>query len=126
MRERVLRIPLGLKFTEEELRAENTEYHIIAKLNDTLIGVLLLKPVGTNGILKMRQVAVDPEVQGKGIGSEMVKFSEDFARSKNFVRMELHARETAVPFYLREGYILTGQPFTEVGIPHRKMYKELV
>ena len=33
----------------------------------------------------------------------------------------LHARESAVPFYLALGYGLVGEPFEEVGIPHRKM-----
>jgi len=39
--------------------------------------------------------------------------------------MVLHAREAAIPFYLRLGYELEGEPFTEVGIPHRRMVKLL-
>jgi predicted GNAT family N-acyltransferase len=39
--------------------------------------------------------------------------------------MILHAREAAVPFYLKLGYALAGEPFEEVGIPHRAMEKTL-
>jgi predicted GNAT family N-acyltransferase len=39
--------------------------------------------------------------------------------------MILHARATAVPFYLRLGYTVVGEPFEEVGIPHRGMEKAL-
>jgi predicted GNAT family N-acyltransferase len=39
--------------------------------------------------------------------------------------MVLHARETAVPFYLKLGYEVVGGQFEEVGIPHFKMEKKL-
>jgi predicted GNAT family N-acyltransferase len=39
--------------------------------------------------------------------------------------MVLNARDTAIPFYLHLGYELVGEPFVEVGIPHRKMRKAL-
>ena len=40
--------------------------------------------------------------------------------------MTLHAREAAVPFYERLGYLSEGEPFDEVGLPHRAMRKRLV
>ena len=39
--------------------------------------------------------------------------------------LTLHARETAVAFYLRLGYRVVGEPFVEVTIPHRTMEKLL-
>jgi predicted GNAT family N-acyltransferase len=39
--------------------------------------------------------------------------------------MTLHARDTAVPFYLNLGYACVGEPFTEVGIGHQEMEKAL-
>jgi predicted GNAT family N-acyltransferase len=39
--------------------------------------------------------------------------------------IELHARETAVPFYLNLKYLAIGNQFFEVDIPHFKMTKEL-
>jgi predicted GNAT family N-acyltransferase len=74
----------------------------------------------------MRQVAVDFEYQNLGVGKKMVQFAEAFALQKGFESMVLHARETAVPFYLSAGYTILGEPFTEVGIPHKKMIKTLL
>lgn len=39
--------------------------------------------------------------------------------------IETHAREYAADFYLKLGYEITGDRFTEVGIPHRFMEKRL-
>ncbi|MDX1912177.1 MAG: GNAT family N-acetyltransferase, partial [Saprospiraceae bacterium] len=89
-----------------------------------IIGVLLLTPLINNEI-KMRQVAVAPELQGKGVGAALVNASEEEARRRGFEKMVLNARETAVPFYLRLGYKKIGERFEEVTIPHYKMEKTL-
>ena len=73
----------------------------------------------------MRQVAVEPDLQGQGIGAEMVRLSEQVGSEKGFTEMILHARDTAVAFYLRLGYEIVGEPFEEVTIPHREMRKPL-
>lgn len=124
LRYQILRKPLGLDFSEEQLAAEANDFHLAAYMGDKLVACLILTKVRDTEI-KMRQVAVAEEAQGRGIGKKLVKFSEDFAREKGFTLMTLHARETAVPFYLTMQYNIKGQPFTEVGLPHKKMYKLL-
>jgi predicted GNAT family N-acyltransferase len=89
-----------------------------------MIGYLNLTPY-TDGQVKMRQVAVAATEQGRGVGSAMVAYSEEVAREKGFSTMVLHARRTAVPFYLRLGYTQEGDEFEEVTIPHYRMYKML-
>jgi predicted GNAT family N-acyltransferase len=37
----------------------------------------------------------------------------------------MHARQTAVGFYQKLGYSITGEPFEEVTIPHYIMEKAL-
>jgi predicted GNAT family N-acyltransferase len=54
-----------------------------------------------------------------------VEASERVAIERGALRMTLHARQTAVPFYERLGYRVVGEPFIEVGIPHRAMEKSL-
>ena len=125
LRYKVLRAPLGLTYNPEDLAKEYLDFHIALYFEGALAGILLLKPSDEQGIIKMRQVAVDTELQGNGLGKQMVAFSEQFCRDKGFNTIELHARETAVPFYLSMQYQLPGEPFTEVGIPHRKMFKNL-
>ncbi len=121
----VLRKPLGLQFNEEDLQKEYLDYHIAAYIDGNLVGILLLKPAETPQVIKMRQVAVDSSIQGHGVGKAMVKYSEVFVKEKGFTSIELHARETAVPFYLSLNYNIIGDRFEEVGIPHFKMVKVL-
>jgi predicted GNAT family N-acyltransferase len=124
LRDRVLRHPLGLYFTPEQLEEEKNEFHLSAWQGNELLGCLVLKPIDMY-IVKMRQVAVSPQAQGQGIGKMLVEWSETFAREHLFTSMQLHARDSAVPFYLQLGYEIFGEPFTEVSIPHRAMQKQL-
>ena len=73
----------------------------------------------------MRQVAVDEAFRSKGLGGLMVDFAEEYAQKQGYKKIELNARETAVAFYLKHYYAVTGNQFFEVGIPHRKMLKLL-
>jgi ribosomal protein S18 acetylase RimI-like enzyme len=123
LRKAVLRGPLGLTFQPEELAREVSEIHVGAFEGDRLVASLTLTPLGQ--YVKMRQVAVSPELQGLGLGRGLVLFSEEHAREMGFKTMTLHARETAVSFYTRLGYELVGDSFIEVTIPHREMRKTL-
>ena len=123
LRRRVLRAPLGLDFDPQDLAAEVGDFHMAAFIEGRLVGCLVLTPHGS--ALKMRQVAVEPGLQRGGVGTLLVESSEALARREGFVEIVLHARETAVPFYLRLGYELVGEPFEEVTLPHRAMRKRV-
>lgn len=124
LRFEVLRKPLGLEFTQEQLLAEKQFYHIAYFEEGFLKAYLMLVPE-TEGKIKMKQVAVAIEEQGKGIGRELVFASEQFAKQKGFSLMYCHARDTAVPFYKKSDYKVVGDMFTEVTIPHYVMEKRL-
>jgi predicted GNAT family N-acyltransferase len=124
LRDVILRTPLGLTFDPEAMAAEVNDYHLAAVRDGELIACLVLTPQG-DGDIKMRQVAVAERAQRTGIGTTLVKFSEEFALRHGYRRMTMHARDTAVPFYTRLGYEVYDEPFTEVTIPHRKMRKVL-
>jgi ribosomal protein S18 acetylase RimI-like enzyme len=124
LRNQVLRKPLGLKFAEEELEREHSDYHLICQDEGEIIGCLILVPETPNEV-KVRQVAVAPHAQRQGVGRALTKFAEDFARQRGFTMITLHARATAVPFYEKLRYERVGEQFTEVTIPHWKMQKLL-
>jgi len=124
-REEVLRRPLGLKLTVWDTKDEDTQIHIAAIEDDNLIlGTVLLKPVSCSHI-KLRQMAVSPLMQGKGIGRKLVQFAEMLARSKEFQVIEMHARINAQGFYQKLGYHAEGKVFTEVTVPTIRMTKTL-
>jgi len=124
LRRRILRRPLGLDLSPEQLAAEDFEFHLVGIQDSVVVACLVLTPL-EGGHIKMRQVAVEPSLQGRGLGAELVRFSEVFAKDRGFTRMVLNARDTAVPFYLKLDYEIEGEPFVEVTIPHRRMAKAL-
>lgn len=125
LRDRVLRQPLGLQYDPKDLAAEADEIHIAAIEGERVLGVLLFRKKDATTV-KMRQVAVDAGQQGRGIGKAMVQFAENWCLDNGYRRIELHARDTAVPFYLAHGYRVEGDGFEEVGIPHHFMFRELI
>jgi predicted GNAT family N-acyltransferase len=124
LRYEILRKPLGLDFSEEFLSDEINNFHLGVFEKEQIIAVVLLKPID-NKIIKMRQFAVDSQFQGLGIGRKLTEFSEQFAREKKFQQIILHARKTAVGFYIKLGYTIVDEEFIEVGIPHFKMQKKI-
>lgn len=125
LRYEILRKPLGLEYTPEQLAEEYNQFHLAAFApTGQLMAYLNLTPVDDQTI-KMRQVAVASERQGKGIGQALVAYAENFAKQRHFKTMVLHARESACPFYLKLDYETVGKRFEEVTIPHFKMQKHL-
>jgi GNAT superfamily N-acetyltransferase len=124
LRDSIMRKPLGLTFSPEELAAETDSRHFACYCGDRLVGCLVLRP-REGGDVQMRQVAVVADAQRRGIGRAMVEHSEAWARKAGYRRMVLHARETAVLFYENLGYRKLGGPFEEVTIPHWAMEKRL-
>ena len=125
LRHAVLRVPLGLAFTLDQLASEFGSHHLAA-FDDAghILGCLMLTP-HEGGEVQMRQVAVKPEMQGTGLGRALVEEAERRARELGFTRMMLHARDVAIGFYTRLGYAREGDLFTEVGITHQQMAKQL-
>lgn len=125
LRTLVLRKPLGLEFTAAELEKDKNDTHFGLFENDKILACLTLTQT-TENRMKMRQVAVDAEHQGRGLGKKLSEYAESYAKEKGFKLMFCHARKVAAPFYLSMGYQIVGDEFSEVGIPHYLMEKNLV
>lgn len=125
LRRKILRFPIGLDFNAEDLESENKQFHFAAFLDENLVAVLIMVKYG-QGVVKMRQVAVDNHLQGNGIGKVLVKYSENWAIANQLTQIQLHARSNAVPFYKSMKYEIIGEQFLEVGLPHFKMQKTLI
>jgi predicted GNAT family N-acyltransferase len=124
LRYEILRKPLGLEYSKEDLAKEKDDFHFVAYSDHKIAGYLMLSPLSKNEI-KMRQVAVGSNFQGKGIGGALVEAAEKFALANGYTVIILNAREPAVKFYTSRGYVIYGEAFIEVTIPHRKMKKAL-
>lgn len=109
LRLNILRYPIGLKsFTEDERNQDlPPTIHLCAFFEFEMVGCLLMNITddGINKCAKMRQVAVSDKFQGKGIGKLLILKFEEICRSSNIILIKVHARLTALPFYIKLGYV---------------------
>lgn len=122
LRERLLRAPLGLEWTEEERSWEAQDRHFALFEGETMVAVVVSRELA-NGAMKFRQMAVESARQGEGWGRELLEKAETVLRGEGKMRFELNAREEAVGFYEKLGYEREGERFVEVSIPHWKMVR---
>lgn len=124
LRLEILRKPLGLSFSTEELAKEQEDVLIAAFDEDKILGCCVLTKIDDRCI-RLRQMAVEKNLQGKGIGESILSFAENLARDKGYKTLVMHARDTAIGFYERYGYAIKGDQFEEVTTPHHVMEKQL-
>lgn len=126
LRQRVLRAPLGLSLWDENLTLESQQWHFaFTDVAGRPVACLTVVPMEA-GRAKLRQMAVEPDCQGQGLGHKLVQSVENVLAEAGFRSLELHARQSAVPFYEKSGYRVSGDIFNEVTIPHVKMTRQLV
>ena len=124
LRFEILRKPLHLDFSKEELEKEKHDILIGAFEDDKMLGCCLLTKVDKHCV-RLRQMAVQNNLQGKGIGASLMNFAENVARDHGYKRIIMHARKTATGFYEKLGYTVTGKEFIEISIPYVVMEKKL-
>ena len=124
LRYALLRKPLGLNFTDDELKKEANDILIGCFDDDKLEGCCLLTKE-EQGVVRLRQMAVISGLQGKGIGKVLLQFAENIARDRGYKKISMHARKTAIGFYEKSGYKIVGKEFQEISIPHYMMEKAL-
>ena len=135
LRHRILREPLGLNLWHENLSVEKDQRHFTlwqqtaslsasAQHTTELVACLVIVPKSP-GCVKLRQMAVNDRYQRQGLGQRLIALVEAVLIGEGIELIELHARESAVGFYQTRGYQRVGPAFTEVGLPHQRMTKNL-
>ncbi|MBI4945693.1 MAG: GNAT family N-acetyltransferase [Bacteroidetes bacterium] len=121
LRNRVLLRPIGLPDHAWEMHDEKS-WHFIAVEEGNVIGCVALFPLDSEGHkAQLMQMAVESKQQGKGIGKLLVNELLSFCKTKGIKEVTCHSRETAVKFYLQQGFEIYDVPFSEVGIQHSHM-----
>jgi predicted GNAT family N-acyltransferase len=124
LRLQLLRKPLGLSFSRDELESEKSDILLGCFEDDKLEACCVLTEMDVSTV-RLRQMAVGSALQGKGIGRVLMNFAENIARDRKYTRLTMHARKSAVGFYEKSGYRICSDEFTEVTIPHFIMEKAL-
>jgi predicted GNAT family N-acyltransferase len=107
------RVPESLEWDDMDARSR----HALAYDGDgAAIGCARLLPDGHIG-----RVAVRAAWRKRGVGAALVTRLIDLARELGYREAILNAQTHALPFYARFGFVVSGAPFDEAGIPHQEM-----
>ena len=127
LRYEILRKPWGQPLGSERDEREETSIHrmIINEETSDAIAVGRLQFKSTHEA-QIRYMAVADDLQGKGLGSQIISALENVARGKGIQRIILSARENALQFYKSNGYEIVKKTHLLFGeIQHWLMEKEL-
>ena len=127
LRYEVLRKPWGQPPESERDEREETSIHrmIIDNKTENALAVGRLQFNSTHEA-QIRFMAVADDLQGKGLGSQIISALENVARGKGMQQIILSARENALQFYKNNGYKIMEKTHLLFGkIQHWLMRKEL-
>ena len=124
-RYKILRKPIGLHRSTIRDKIEKISFHIMATNNKReIIGVGRLHFVNTKES-QIRYMAVDKNFRKKGVGNAIVHKLEMHSIDSHRNNIILNARENAVIFYSKLGYINFGKIDVGIDIKHFQMKKNL-
>lgn len=109
IRNDLLRLPIGKDIFEEDLSIEKENIFFGAFKNSQIIGTLSYFEE-TSYTAHLTAFAITKEFQKKGIGKKLVTNLIQHLRSKNFEKVVVDAREEAVEFYKKCGFIVLNGP----------------
>ena len=127
LRYEILRKPWGQPTGSERDDGEDMYIHrmIIDEKTGNALAVGRLQ-FNSEDEAQIRYMAVADELQGQGLGSQIISALEDVARGKGIQKMILSARENALQFYKNNGYKIVQKTHLLFGeIQHWLMQKEL-
>jgi len=121
----ILRKPIGLHRSTIRDKLEKISYHVMAVNNkEEIIGVGRLHFVNTKES-QIRYMAVDKNFRKKGVGNAIVHKLEMHSINTHRNKIILNARENAVIFYSKLGYVNFGKIDVGFDIKHFQMKKNL-
>ena len=124
-RYKILRKPIGLHRSTIRDKIEKISFHIMATNNKgEIIGVGRLHFVNTKES-QIRYMAVDKNFRKKGVGNAIVHKLEIHSLNNYRNNIILNARENAVIFYSKLGYVNLGKIDVGIDIKHFQMKKNL-
>tara|TARA_Y100000748_G_scaffold177747_1_gene148759 strand:- start:3 stop:467 length:465 start_codon:yes stop_codon:yes gene_type:complete len=124
-RYKILRKPIGLHRSTIRDKIEKISYHVMATNNKgKIIGVGRLHFLNAKES-QIRYMAVDKNFRKKGVGNAIVQNLEMYSLNNDRNKIILNARENAVIFYSKLGYVSLGIIDVGINIKHFQMKKIL-
>ncbi len=133
LRTRVLRDGDPTRAARNPRDEERSTWHFGAFLGADLVGSASffegaspLEP--TRDAYQLRYMAVEPSLQGRGVGRVLLEHAEAILAANSIQRVWAHARDSALGFYRATGWeVVAGSEHlsAETGLPHTSVTKEL-
>ena len=122
----ILRKPIGKDITSLKDKFEESAFHLIGIKDKEIIACGRLH-FNNKDEAQIRYMAVSENLQGTGIGKQILDLLEKNARENNAKRIILNARDHAIGFYKISGY-KTDKKYngSDTGIPHTTMKKNII
>lgn len=105
LRWNILREPWQQPKGSEQDELENESITLVARENNRIVGTGRVH-MAAPGVGQIRYMAVAGDVQGKGIGKQILCMLEEEINKRGAQKVFLNSRENAVKFYLANGYTL--------------------
>ncbi|WP_244204743.1 GNAT family N-acetyltransferase [Vibrio rhodolitus] len=104
---------------------ENNSVHIAVACEDNLYAYGRLSE-GRPNQFKISQMVVRPDMQGQGLGTQVLTKLTDIARERKAKQIYLNARLHAIKMYENLGFKISGDAFVaqSTGVPHIKMVRD--
>jgi GNAT superfamily N-acetyltransferase len=112
------------KLYEMEMDEDNNGLHFAAFKDNAIVGVISLFAKGDD--YQFRKFAVDDTVQKMGIGMKILDHITAFAKTNGAKRLWCNARLSAIGFYLKAGFVQTGNFFSKNGFDYEILEKSII
>lgn len=98
--------------------------HLLAYLNGKAVGTARIREIDGD-TAKIERLAVLSSARNKGIGKQLMQSALDTISQQHKSQAIVHAQEYIANLYRQLGFEIVGERFSEAGIAHVKMVKQL-
>jgi GNAT superfamily N-acetyltransferase len=104
-------------------------WHLGVRVDGTLVATSswVPRPYGDRHAVQLRGMATDRLLQGSGLGGVLLEAGCARAAAGGFALVWARARDAALAFYLRHGFVAEGEGFIDQAtqLPHHLVVREL-
>jgi len=122
---KILRKPIGKNISSLKDKFEKSAFHLIGIKEKEIVACGRLH-FNNKDEAQVRYMAVAKNLQGIGIGKEVLRLLEKNAKKNNAKKIVLNARDHAIDFYKVSGYKIVKKYYgSDTDIPHTTMEKNI-
>ena len=126
LRWRVLRKPWNQPPGSERDALDPESFHLMLRGQPDAVVAVGRLHLNSPEEAQVRFMAVDESWRGRGLGSRILEGLEKQAHAQAMKRVVLNARQEAIDFYLKHGYLVEGPADTLFGtVRHARMRKDI-